>query len=403
MSKVKWSLCAAVCALMGVTSASAEALSGGTDLAEMTPGYTYYNRPGADLRSHDADVADCAAEGARTISLDEQIHNGANQGLAGAIIGGILQRTTHRGAAAAALENCMVVRGWRVVKLEDAEGAELAKLPPADLAARLGPWVGAETPHGAIVRTFHNDAASAASKRYAMKPSHDDTQLSLISATGGRLTQFVADDRPAESTRDLLDPKWPTKPLTPQTLSAVPAGGAILLLQIKGLSMHGGNGVRLNRMGDATNILPSRSDHAPDVVIASKGTLFAHKQGDVFAFAVPAGRWRIAALQAGLPVLNFCLGAPAFEVRAGDVVYAGSFDLSAEDLGPDLGLAPADAWLGAAPEASRLRPASYVNGTRSVCGDNAIYALEVKGAPFEPGYTWGGAGSSVAVHASATP
>jgi hypothetical protein len=397
--------CAAALATVGLplSASAADEPSGGADLATMTMGYTYYNRPGADPKSHDAEVADCAAEAARTISYDEQIHNGASQGLMGALIGGALQHAYHRGAAAAGLENCMVVRGWRVVKLDDAEGAELGKLAPADLAARLAPWIGAENPHGQVARTFHNDAANAASTRYAIRPGHDDTQLSLTAATGGRLTQFNSDNRPADSTRDVLDAKWPRKALTPQTLSSAPQGGAILLIQIKGLSGRNGVGVTLNRMGAEADIAPSRSDHAPDVLVAAKGTLFARKEGDLFAFAVPPGRWRVAGLISGGPALNFCLGAPAFEVKAGEVVYAGSFDLSAADIGPDLDLAPAKAWLAGAPQADRLRAAAYFNGTRGACGNNAIYALEVKGAPFEPGYVWGGAVAAATAQVPAAP
>jgi hypothetical protein len=76
------------------------------------------------------------------------------------------------------------------------------------------------------------------------------------------------------------------------------------------------------------------------------------------------------------------------------VVYAGSFDFAATDMGPDLDLSPAKAWLGATPQAQVLRPAAYVNGTRGLCGANHIYALEVKGAPFEQGYVWGSAAAA---------
>ena len=157
-------------------------------IGHMTLGYSYFNKPGADLKTHDADVAACAAEAARTISFDEQLHTGAGQGIVGAIIGSYVESAAHRGAAASGLENCMVVRGWRVVKLPDAEGQVLAKLPAADLTARLAPWVGATTPHGDVVRVWGNDAANGANRRYSIRPDHtNDGQLSLTEATSGDL------------------------------------------------------------------------------------------------------------------------------------------------------------------------------------------------------------------------
>jgi len=78
-------------------------------------------------------------------------------------------------------------------------------------------------------------------------------------------------------------------------------------------------------------------------------------------------------------------------VKAGEVVYAGTFHLDGDDLGPDLVLDPAKAYLGA-PMADHLKAADYRNGSRGSChGLNLIYALEIPGAPFAPDYFWGGA------------
>jgi hypothetical protein len=358
-------------------------------LGQMTMGYTYFNRPGADLETHDADVADCAAEAERTISFDEQIHTGASQGLVGAIMGKVVQDAYHRGAAASGLENCMVVRGWRVVKLSDAEGEALSKLAPDALIAQLAPWIGAADPHGQVVRIWANDAANAVNSRYSIRPDHtNDGQLSLTEATSGNLHQFKVVSQPVDTARDVLDKKWPTKALTPANFGTAPDGSSILLLRVKGLSLRNGIGIWLNREGTASDILPSRTDHAPDMLLAAKGLLFANRAGDTYAFAVPPGRWRIYAMGFG-PTINFCLGSPSFPVAAGEVVYAGSFDLSAADIGPDLDLAPIKAWLAGKPQAESVRPAVYTNGSRGLCGNNAIYALEVTGAPFQPDYAWG--------------
>jgi len=365
-------------------------------LGHMTLGYTYFNRPGADLKTHDTEVADCAAEAARTKSFDETMRTGAGQGLTGALLGSYIQSAYHRGAVASALENCMVVHGWRVVRVPDAEGVALSKLSAADLAKTLDPWVGAADPHGKVVRVWGNDAANSAYGRYSIRPAHTNNgQLSLLEATSGDLHQFEVAASPIVSQRGALDPKWPKKPLTPETLNAAPDGSTVIMVQIKGLSMHNGIGIFFNRVGDDKDIFPSRTDHGPDAILAAKGTLFAHKDGDMFVVAVPPGVWRIYSM--GLaPTLNFCLGSPSFTAVAGQVVYAGSFDLGAADIGPNLDLAPAKAWFGAAHPNQDIRPAVYTNGSRFLCGGNHIYALEVKGAPFAPGYVWGSAAPTAA-------
>jgi hypothetical protein len=184
-----------------------------------------------------------------------------------------------------------------------------------------------------------------------------------------------------------LDPKWPKGPLKPAELSAAPAGSALIVARITGMSNRWGNGVILKREGANPEDRPSLEDHAPDMVFAGAGWLFAKKEGNWFILAVPPGRWRIAL--SGF--VDYCLGAPSFEAKAGDVIYAGTFHLEGDDLGPDLALAPAKTYLGG-PAADKLQPAGYRNGSRGSChGFNLVYALEIPGAPFAPDYFWGGA------------
>jgi len=411
----------AIAGLLLPLTARAEGVGAPVTLGQMTLGYTYFNKPGADLKVHDADVKDCAAEAARTISFDEQVNvivigapaeAAAGEGVAMGLQG-LMRPAYHRGAAGSALENCMVVRGWRVVKLPDDEGQALAKLAPSELSARLAPWVGASNPHGQVVRVWNNEADDDANSRFALRPDHtNDGQLSLIEATSQDLHQFDGPRQPAEAGPGALDPKWPKSGLAPAVLSSAPDGSAILIIKIKTAPIHltlsmallpnkasspvNGTTVLLSREGASDDAFPSRVDHAPDVIETDPW------HGSTFAFAVPPGRWRISGI--GKPmVLNFCLGAPSFEVKAGEVVYAGSFDLGAADVGPDLDLAPAKTWLAGHPQAEAVHAAVYTNGSRGPCSGNAIYALEVKGAPFEPEYAWGGASSPTSTVATALP
>jgi hypothetical protein len=109
------------------------------------------------------------------------------------------------------------------------------------------------------------------------------------------------------------------------------------------------------------------------------------------AFSIPPGRWRLSEMGIGLGRLNFCLGSPSFEVAAGEVVYAGSFNLSSENLSPVMSLGDARSWLGETRAAARVRVANYSNGWTGDCEGNVLYAIEFDQAPFRPGYVWGGA------------
>ncbi|WP_040309732.1 hypothetical protein [Asticcacaulis biprosthecium] len=109
------------------------------DLSKMTPGYTYYNKSGATIADHDVEVVACATEAMKVQSFGGQVNRATANGLLGFMISDALSDAADRGAFAISLENCMVVHGWRVVRVPDAEGKKLAKLPPAELVAQISP------------------------------------------------------------------------------------------------------------------------------------------------------------------------------------------------------------------------------------------------------------------------
>jgi hypothetical protein len=157
------------------------------------------------------------------------------------------------------------------------------------------------------------------------------------------------------------------------------------------------------RVGPDENTTAASVDHGPDLLGGYIGLIAARRDGNWFAYAVPPGRWRIAAMGI-VPSIEFCLGSPAFDVGPGEVVYAGLFDLNSENLGPDLDLAPVHAWLAGQPQADAVRAAAYTNGWPGACrGAAEVYALEVDGAPFREGYGWGGAWRPDAPAASPAP
>jgi hypothetical protein len=354
-------------------------------IAEMTPGYTYYNMPGASVGDHDNEVLACATEAFKVESYSAQ----ANSYMTG-LIPDLLSAASNRGAFAISLENCMVVHGWRVVRVPDNEGKKLSTLAPEVLAAELSLWVGADQPHGEIVRVWGNDAANAAVKRYANRPKHDND--GLLSFRAATLSTSGRMQLPAQSPVKVgkIDAKWPSKPLKPADIATTLPGAGVIVVQLKGVSLKNGIGIALTRIGPDKDTYPSTIDHAPDALNFQMSTLSANDKGKFLAFAAPPGRWRIAAMNVA-PRLGFCLGAPSFAVEAGEVIYAGSFDLGASDIGPDLSLDVPKAWLAGEPAADAIRPAVYINGSQGRCGYNGIYALEINGAPYEEGYKWGGA------------
>jgi len=113
-------------------------------------GYVYFHRTGADMATHDAAVATCV----RMVKGTQEPYLMPVGGVVGRLVQSAQQAGMDRVAFAANLENCMVARGWDVVRLDDAEGAGIAGLPQPEQAVRLAVWVGAKDPHGQIVRQF---------------------------------------------------------------------------------------------------------------------------------------------------------------------------------------------------------------------------------------------------------
>jgi hypothetical protein len=373
-------LTAALLALVATGTTSAEPVA----LGHVSRGYVYFNRPAAELTDLNDDLGGCRASIAEAFNIVDYNPLAADKDKPLPLLLTPLLSPlgpSLNAEAGADLENCMVVRGWRVVRLPDAEGAALAELPPADVTARLSPWIGAQMPQGDIVRIWANDAARNDTRRYESRPAYfEKGQLSLRAHVGHDWPRYESHSRPPGDP-PIIDARWQTGALTPATLSKAPAEGGVLLVRINAVTV----GFQRVEPGQ-TGRLADR-DHAPDMAWAGYPA-WAGKKGGVWkAFAVPAGRWRII----NMGVTTFCLGAPSFEIKPGEVVYAGTFDGAAETVGPDLELAAARAWLAGTPAADTARPAAYVNGSVAPCMGVSIYALEVPGASFEAGYHWGGA------------
>ena len=291
-----------------------------SDLAKTSDGYTYFNKPGAAQAVHDADVRACKLMSARLHQPDTSppVYAPGLAGAIGAAIGkAIVMAMQDAKARPVNVENCMVVKGWRVVALDPVAGEAASKLDAAAKSARVSPLIGAAEPEGTIVRVFANDAAGA--------------------QTSGMFSPARNTSKAALSVEAMGDPPESDKPVKATAV----AGGA---------------------------------------------------DGTTLVFAVPAGRWKLSSLNAGLFTVSLCLGAPSFELTAGEVVYAGSFDpaSASNHIGPDMTIEPYRAVFPALSGlGEKMRPAAYVNGSTGQCGGAYMYALEASDRPFADGYAFG--------------
>lgn len=318
-------------------------------------GVTYYNRPGADLSTHDADLRACVAEAAKT-------EQGANSG---GIVGPFIVAAFNITAPGIVpnIENCMVAKRWRVVRVEQAEGARLAKLGQPALASLLKDWVGAETVHGEVARVWANDAALAQTVKYGISTPVINRSLSFaaLAPTNAGPAAAQLPDRPRSAR--------PLEPVKLESLAASRPSQAIVVVGLTGTGLYRGQGIVFQRIGSAPDAPAWVTDQQPDLFVVASPGPFAKKTGNFLVYTVPAGRWRLAGLfGAAADVIDFCLGAPSFEAGPAEVIYAGAFDFSAPKLQPDMDLGPPRALLAGQPgNAQKLKAAGYSNGSTTSC------------------------------------
>lgn len=341
-------------------------------ISEPVQGFAYYNRPGADLDEHNAEFRDCFVatnidpSGGRSNLLGQ----GVGERLASHLIwGGVIQAI-----GASAVENCMIARGWRVFQLPEAEGRTVSRLSNPDFTARFAPMVGAATPPGVLARAWDNQTARPARYHTPSRPRAQSRDQ--LSARSFRLSGLEVQLRTAD---EAAGPTFSGVPGVPLDRIAAPGAGKAIVV----LGGVGNRGVYFSRTAGTGG----------EIAFG----LNANRRGLWHAFEVPAGRYRITRTS----WIIHCMGAPAFDIAPGEVVYAGRFDLEGEAMGPALNPDEVPGQLGAGLR-ERLRPARYENGSTVPCPYGmGIYPLEIPGAPFEPGYRWGSLASQGASTAPA--
>jgi hypothetical protein len=346
----------------------------------VTPGYTYFNRPGATVGQHDADVKNCAKIAA-TMQAQEERTRGGVSGVAGALIENWIAGAAHNGVVAAGIENCMVVRGWRVVVVDEATGSNWASQPSEQLRTTLAAQIGASVPTGTVARIWNNDAAHAGTGRFELRPPASGKQLSLRILPEG-VDQPAAPTPVPVATAGKVTWASLTQTLPAEKWDVVPKDHALLVLQMKGVSPSNGVTLFFQHMPAPSSVISGQ----PGVMLFQHGLSGGKKEGRFYVFDVEPGLWRLSNIHA----LTLCLGAPVFEIKPGDVVYGGSYDLGAADIGPDMSLDGPRTFLSGHAASAKLAPAVYTNGSVESCvGANTIYSLEIPDVSFGSNYKWG--------------
>ena len=369
------------------TLAGGAATAEPANLTQAAPGYTYFNRSGATAQDYDTELRNCVA-------MNDTMMRNSNMsaGLAFNMVwDGMFRRVFH-----AAVQDCMVARGWQVMRLPEDEGKSLAALDPTALTEKLSPWVGSATPPGEVATRWDNDAANPATVRdggsLGPTAADDSHSLSLAGVLPVKRVYDLGTDSPqikqmGEEGTEMR--KAIRKSLEPEEVDSVAADKAILIFTLRSTGKK--TSITLQRMGPDPDT-SARLDKMPSMInLAFTKTA---GQGEVveqtFAFAVPTGKWRLQHLSPQ-SIVDFCLGAPFVTLNAGDVVNLGTFDVAMMPYQPDMTSGPAEHFLSASPKAlQRLKAASWTNGGISQCPVFGLpYALEFPNTPFAKGYHWG--------------
>lgn len=382
-------------------------------------GYAYFHRAGATLADQRADIDACRpvvlamthaapagvqstnGYGATTYYYAPQsgptmsAGAAAGAGVAAVIVVAAAVAAAQRAAELRGMqlnyENCMMVRGWSVMVLDNETGNSLDRLNESRLAERLGAMVGAAAPLGTVGRQFDN------TQHFHTLAEVDEMSLSLrflpdnyfahelrsgnnmLNAASRReereraLRARARAEREAERERAVQAayvgrPEGEAGSVDISTFAELSEGSALILVE------SGGPMLRFVRMN-------AQEGDGPDSIAPAQANT-------VSAFVVPAGDWRLVSLWTGAPATSNCLGAPVLRVGAGDVVFAGGF---AANGAVDFALDNARGRLAAQPAlAERLQAAAYTNGSTFECGAASFAtAYEIGGAPFAEGYAWG--------------
>ncbi len=341
----------------------------------------FYNRPGATRADYDREWQTCRliARGSRTPSgTIPYYYNPAvispMAAAAGGMIGGMIGAAIAEGQQRRANRRaCLLVRGWRLVDVPDADVARITAMTDADRSAYFDTIVGAAEVKGKVTErtSFRFDTPGIDLDRAVpgpatlftgKKPAPD--ALATPSAEGGEGMLVLAFRRPDAGSAGRSGQV---------TLLRYDAAGSDVLYQPRDWK----------RTGDRTTY----------TVTFGSGDRKAPYE--VQARRVTAGRYVLHSTTVANPVVlaGYCLGAPVVEVKPGEVVYLGDFVplLNAPGTGgakvtglawtshPEESRRMLAAW---APELGmRLQAAAWQNRATYGCAAQMMDRLDLPGMP----------------------
>lgn len=381
-------------AVSAFSSAEAASLTGSSE------GFHYFYKQGASMDDHDAALVDCAVRTRALVNgssatdaygLAAGAAGGFAGGFLGAIVGGIIDNNENRQGAAANKENCMALKGWSVIALTEEEGEALEEPDdPASIHEKLAPYVEAASARGPVLRGPFANELYAGDFKVDKARDLDKVSMSVRAALDQIETAINAAGELRIPKPDLPKGVKAPKPLVAmkaQALGSVDAGASFVVLRTTGgavdLNM---TSVALSRLGpDGKEIVfdgrATLTNLGGKAKKTAKGGDAAGKYYDYVA-EVPPGLWKFSAISYGALAADLCFGAPAFNVRSGEVVFLGSMPVAGGyPLSQDL--AVAKEILSANPAlAEKAKAAEWTNGFTSDCFGSYAYAYEIPGAPF---------------------
>ena len=274
----------------------------------------FYNKPGATRAQYDADWQECRliARGSKIINgsttyYNPALYNPSISPLAAGVGGGIgaaigaaiaegIQRRDNR-------KRCLMIKGWRLVKLPDNQANSVAEMGDAEKQAYFNRIVGAETVDGSIeTRTSFAQP--------------DDPALAIAPALAGAPTLFIHKD-PVKAVLPPLEPGQ---------------GAIVLAFRRNGGAAAGRSGmVQLFRYDPAKGDLiyqprdwKKKGDKTSYVVTVASGDRKAPYELRVIP--VTAGDYVLNGGSVGpavQPTSSNCFGAPVMRVEAGQYAYLG--------------------------------------------------------------------------------
>jgi hypothetical protein len=284
------------------------------------------------------------------------------------------------------IELCMVVKGWRLMRLPELEGQRLALLSQNELSVALASLVGSLSPTGETARIFRNETITPSQTRAT---DYKNAKRTLLSA------QAISPNAQSDQGILSMDPSqrgqrigWsgPTPigqvvKLEPQSVYDNAPNSAVIIYGFRQTRKARFQLTAIERESVSAQQTVDRvfvSANNSPIMLADGSAL------SIQVFRVPPGKWFV---QGGYFNYDNCMGAPVFEAKAGSVTYMGTFDIRADKYVVDLNPQLVEGRL--SPSLSTFSIAQWQNGYTYTCRQMLLYATEFEGFPFVEGYSWG--------------